>query len=395
MAKKRPRFLPQYVTVFTDRHGKKRYRYRRKGYVGGYFTAALGTDEFRAEYLAFESNKAEDAPIGAGRHPTNSVADLVTRYTSSTTRLGPTQVTQHKVRSILGRFVDRYGNGKNGPRMVPDFTFEHIDAILEREREKRPEGKRMIGGIEAARKLRKELVRLFDYAEKIGMRRVGSNPVRLAETVKASAGRAPKGYLTWSEADITQYRETHPHGTAARLALELLLWTGQRRGDAYRFGPGDVTEGRFDFTQGKGGKDMLVPLAPQLVAAITAMPKPATPQPVYLLTDKGKPYSYAGFGNAMRAWCDAAGLPGRSAHGLRKANARRLADLGASQQMIKAVGGWSQDREVAIYVRDADQMRLADLAMAALSDWEAGRVANLQRLTDPENLKEPQESAND
>lgn len=35
MKRKRPRFLPAYVTVFSDRHGKKRYRYRRAQTAGG------------------------------------------------------------------------------------------------------------------------------------------------------------------------------------------------------------------------------------------------------------------------------------------------------------------------------------------------------------------------
>jgi hypothetical protein len=46
----RRRFLPKYVTSFTDRHGKERLRFRRKGFEPHYFKAALGTEEFREEY---------------------------------------------------------------------------------------------------------------------------------------------------------------------------------------------------------------------------------------------------------------------------------------------------------------------------------------------------------
>jgi integrase len=389
--RKRPRFLPAYVTVFTDRHGKKRYRYRRKGYVGGYFQAQLGTDEFRQEYAAFDASKVDSAAVG-NRHPLNSVADLISRYVAEPTRLGPSKVTQMKVRRILGRFQDRYAVGKAGVRYVADFTFEHIDRIIAAEREKKPEGKRLVGGVEAARKLRKELVRLFAYAEKVGMRPVGSNPVKLAEPVRVTAGEKSKGHHSWTEAEIAAYRAVHHHGTSARLALELLLWTGQRRGDGYRFCPADVTDGCFVVDQDKGGKAMVLPLAPQLLAAITAMPPMPGRAKAYLLTSFGKPYSYAGFGNAMRKWCDDAGLPHCAAHGLRKANARRLAELGMNNQTLKAVGGWTNDREVAIYTAAADQARLARLAMTTMADWEAGRASNLERLTDPKLLPEPQES---
>lgn len=391
MPKKRPRFLPTYVTVFTDRHGVKRYRYRRKGYASGYFKHELGTEEFRAEYAAFEEGQIQPGAIGR-QHPTNSLADLVTRYMSVATRLGPTKVTQVKVRGILSRFLERYGNGPKGPRYVTDFTFEHIDVILAKERIKRPEGKRMVGGVEAARKLRKELVRLFAYAEKIRMRPPGSNPAKQSDPIRVSASERTDGHHSWTEAEIAQYRDKHPLGTKARLSLELLLWTGQRRGDGYRFGPKDVRDGCFVFRQQKGGKGMMLPLAPQLVTAITAMPPAPADAPCYLLTDYGKPYSYAGFGNAFRAWCNDAGLPHCSAHGLRKANARRLAELGMSNQTLKAVGGWSADAEVALYTAAADQGRLAAQAIEQLSKWEAGMVSNHQCLTANEIDGNPQKS---
>ncbi len=42
--------LPRFVTAFPDRHGRTRYRFRRKGYRSHYFVARLGTASFREEY---------------------------------------------------------------------------------------------------------------------------------------------------------------------------------------------------------------------------------------------------------------------------------------------------------------------------------------------------------
>jgi hypothetical protein len=39
--------------------------------------------------------------------------------------------------------------------------------------------------------------------------------------------------------------------------------------------------------------------------------------------------------------------------------------------MIKSVGGWSNDREVAIYTAGADQAELTRAALTALAEWEA------------------------
>ena len=50
----------------------------------------------------------------------------------------------------------------------------------------------------------------------------------------------------------------------------------------------------------------------------------------YLVTDSGRPFSIKGFGNKFREWCDEAGLPHCSAHGIRKADASLAAEEGAT-----------------------------------------------------------------
>jgi hypothetical protein len=48
----------------------------------------------------------------------------------------------------------------------------------------------------------------------------------------------------------------------------------------------------------------------------------------FLTTLAGAPYSAVGLGTMFRGWCDEVGLPQCSAHGLRKAACRRLAEAG-------------------------------------------------------------------
>lgn len=59
-------------------------------------------------------------------------------------------------------------------------------------------------------------------------------------------------------------------------------------------------------------------------------------------------------------------MPDKSMHGLRKAAARRLAEIGLSNQMIKSVTGHTSDSEVARYTAAADQERMADAAIKSL-----------------------------
>jgi hypothetical protein len=347
------RKLPKYVTAFYDRHGKERFRYR-DGKVSAYLRSPYNSPEFK-EDLA-EARKAEPKPR-LGRFIPGSVDELLVRYYASSGFLSASPQRQKIVRGILERFRIDYGRD-----LVANFEFDHIESILLQASRKRQVGQRMIGGSGAAVNLQKQLRRLFRYAVKLKW--ISTNPAELAESV-----RAPKtgGHHTWTEDEIARYRQRHPLGTKARLALEIILWTAQRRGDAHRFGPRHVKGGLIEFTASKTGKVMRFPMAPQLQAAIRAMPSVGIE--TYLVTEYGKPFSKDGFGNWFAERCREAGVPGR-AHGLRKATARRAAELEATQAMLKAIGGWENDAEVSTYTKGADQARLAHDILLRLSDWD-------------------------
>lgn len=88
----------------------------------------------------------------------------------------------------------------------------------------------------------------------------------------------------------------------------------------------------------------------------------------FLVTDFGRPFSSNGFGNRFRKWCDEAGLKQCSAHGLRKAAASRLAELGCTELEIMAVTGHSTSKEVERYTKAARRRLLAERAMTKLSE---------------------------
>lgn len=346
------------VSSFTDRHGKQRWRWRKKGFPTFYFTCPPDTPGFADELKQAQAGAA--IRPGEGRAIPRSVADLAGRFFASPNHLQSSERDRHRRRLILDPFVSEFGRD-----LVAHWRWDHIEAVITRKLEKRPgPNGRLLGGPVAAHSLRKQLLRLFAHAVKLGW--IAENPVALSERVKV-----PKtgGYHTWTEEEIARYRAHHALGTTARLALEIMLWTWQRRGDARLFGPQHVKGGQIQYRQGKTGKTLWLPVAPQLLEAIGAMKK--TGIRTYIITEAGEPFSAAGFGNRMKDWCKAAGLPHCTAHGLRKAAARRGADLQLSQQQLKAAGGWSGDSEVAIYTAEADQRHLAAQAIHALSAWDA------------------------
>ena len=88
----------------------------------------------------------------------------------------------------------------------------------------------------------------------------------------------------------------------------------------------------------------------------------------YLVTEFGKPFTNNGFGNWFGDRCREAGLQDRSAHGLRKASARRLAEWGATTEQIKAWCGWKTAKEADRYLREVNQRKLAGSVVTLLAE---------------------------
>ena len=350
----RKRRLPRYVSSYFDRHGTERFRYRR-GEVTRQLPGLYNSPAFK---LALEAARSAEPAPKVSRHTPGSFDELLSLYYQSAKFTAASGQRQAIARGILEAFRADFGKD-----LVANCKARHIEAILVAKKQKRAEGKRIVGGPEAARALHKQLKRLLRYAVKLEW--IAANPAELAD----GAGGKKGTRHTWTEAEIAQYRRHHALGTKARLALEIILWTGQRRADACTLGREHIKGNRIEWTAAKGEKPMVLPYAPQLRAAIEAMP--AVGIKTFLVSQWGKPYTKDGFGNWFREQCIAAKLPDECrAHGLRKAIARRAAELEATQQQLKAIGGWEQDGEVTTYTKGADQARLAEAALSRIIEWE-------------------------
>ena len=83
---------------------------------------------------------------------------------------------------------------------------------------------------DSANLLRRVLRAMMQHAVEIGMR--DDDPTRDVKAIK----RKSDGYHSWTDAEIAQFEARHPIGTKPRLALALLLYTGQRRSDVVTMG---------------------------------------------------------------------------------------------------------------------------------------------------------------
>ena len=178
---------------------------------------------------------------------------------------------------------------------------------------------------------------------------------------KVYAPTSKAGFKMWEESDIAQFEARWPVGSRERLAFALLLYTGQRRGDIIRMGRQHVRNNALELRQGKTGTSVAIPIHPQLKAVLASS---ATGQMTFLTTETGAPFSPGYFTNWFGSAVRAAGLPlGLSAHGLRKAMCRRLAEAGCTVHEIQAISGHVSLKEVERYTKGVEQKRLANAAM--------------------------------
>ena len=131
--------------------------------------------------------------------------------------------------------------------------------------------------------------------------------------------------------------------------LDVLAYTGLRRGDAVRLGRQHIRNGIAKLKTEKTGLEVTLPILPILQCTLDAGP---CGDLTFIVGANGKPLAKEVFGNLFRKACDAAGVSG-SAHGVRKIAATRAAENGATVAQLKAIFGWTDDAMPSLYTREA------------------------------------------
>jgi integrase len=170
------------------------------------------------------------------------------------------------------------------------------------------------------------------------------------------------GFHAWTAEELARFEERWPVGTRERLAYDLMLWTGLRRGDAAIVGPQHVKDGVITLKTAKTGAPVTIRILPPLARSIAAT---QVGKESFVTRGDGRPMVKEGFGNWFGEACRAASVPG-SAHGLRKALAIKLAEAGSTPSEMDALMGWSGGGMSSLYARKASRERLADAALSRL-----------------------------
>jgi integrase len=331
----------RYVHEFRDRHGKVRRYFRRPGFKRATLPGLPGSEEFMAAYqAALDGSSAPKLTVGSSRTIPGTIGDLVARYFGSRAFLSISPSTQRTYRGIIERLRREHGD-----KRVAKLERQHVMTMLSGRAETPT----------ASNNFLRLLKMLMQFAIDEGMR--PDNPVVGIKRIKVKGD----GFHAWTEEEIARFEERHPVGTKARLALALLLYTAQRRGDVVGMGRQHIRNGVLHVQQQKTGIKLEIPLHPALAAIIEATPSEHL---TFLTTEYGRAFTSNGFGNWFRERCNEAGLSECSAHGLRKAASRRLAEAGVSTLELGSITGHQTLREIERYTKSASRSHMAKSAMA-------------------------------
>jgi len=339
---------PPYVSMYRDRHGKVRWRFRKARMAETQTAALFDTADWWDWYFA--ALKGERRQIGAERTGPGTFDALIVAYYQSSGWKLLRPATQLAYRGEIERFRSAHGG-----KRVRDLKSAHIAKMMGLKAD-RPA---------AANNLLRVLRVLMGFARSRGWRT--DNP---AEGVKKLLYRS-EGFHTWSDPEIARFEAHWSVGTRERLAFDLLLYTGQRSGDVRIMTAGQVRDGIISLRQQKTDELLEIPIHDALERSLRGC---QSGQLVLVTTQLGKPFTAKGFGNWVSDAARQAGLPaGCSAHGLRKAAARRLAEAGCTAHQIAAITGHRSLKEVERYTRAADQRISAEAAMRKVQNTDQER----------------------
>jgi integrase len=333
-----PRPRPPHLHREVTRHGRTVWYVRVGKGPRIRLRAEFGSPDFDAEYQAAFSGTARPPRSPA----TTALEWLVARYRETSDWSVLSVATRRQRENILRHVLETAG----------DKPFARVDAVA------------INAGIERRAKTPAqahhfvETMRgLFKWAKKAGM-------VKVDPTAGAAAPRRKEGpgFPAWTENDVENYERRWPVGTRERVWLDVLLYTGLRRGDAVRLGRQHVRNGIAQLATEKTGIVVTLPILPVLAATLEAGP---CGDLTFIVGEHGQPLTKESFGNMFRDACRAAGVS-RSAHGVRKIAATRAANAGATVAQLEAIFGWSGGRMASLYTRMADRQRLAREAMGKL-----------------------------
>lgn len=345
-----PRHRPPHLQRQVTRHGSTVWYVRIGKGRRVRLRAEYGTEAFDLEYQAAVAGRVPSPRRGPA---SGTLSWLIEQYRGTAVWAGLSIAT----------------------RRQRDNIFKHVIAASGHEPASKINQASIVAAKEARGKTPAQARNFLDAMRGLFQWAVEAKHVKTDPTLGVKNPPRPRGdgFIPWAEAHVRAYETRWPVGTRQRVWLDVLLYTGLRRGDAVRIGRQHVREGiaTIKTEKSQGGVEVTLPILPVLQSTLDAGP---TGDLAFICGASGKPLTKESFGTAFREACDAAGVPG-SAHGVRKIAATTAANNGATVAQLEAIFGWSGGTMASLYTKAADRRRLAIEAM--------GKLANTERTSIP------------
>lgn len=333
-----PRPRPPNLHRETNRHGMTVWYVRVGKGPRIRIKAAYGSPEFDNAYRVALSG---DRPRPAGKAARGTLGWLWMLYRQTGAWTGLSAATRKQRERIMRQVLET-----GGDQPLSKITGGAIQRGIERRKPYQ------------ARHFVDTLHGMFKWA-------VATDHVKSDPTVgKGVPKPKTKGFPVWTEEELEQYEARWPIGTRERVMFGVYCFTGLRRGDAARLGRQHIRNGAITIDTEKTGTRVTIPVLPELAEILAAGP---TGELSIIASKKGQPLRKEVVGTLFKKACRAAGIPNKSAHGIRKAAATRAANNGATVATLEAIFGWEGGQMAALYTKAADRRKLAADHMGKLS----------------------------
>lgn len=353
-----PRPRPPHLHRETTRHGKTVWFVRIGKGPRIRIRGEYGTPEFTAAYDAAVAGTPRPDPKKVAK---GTLKWLWERYREGSAWLALGRATRRQRENIMTHVLATSGD-------VPFAAIARKDIVAGRERR--------AATPHAARHFIDTMRGMFEWA--VEAEHLKTDPTL---GVKAPQVKKGPGFKMWTDGEVEQYENRWPLGTKERVWLDVLLYTGLRRGDAVRLGPKHVWNGEASLKTEKSGEEVevTIPILPILQRTLDAGP---ISDETFIIGKHGKGYTKESFGNAFKDACKAAGINenNKAAHGLRKVGSTRCAENGATVHQLMALFGWRTEKEALVYTKKADRKRLGRDAVQLLEKREPPQPAEVVEL---------------
>jgi hypothetical protein len=345
-----------FLSSYSDRHGKRRWRFRRNG-AAITLPGQPGDAKFEAAYLAAiegRANRSADVVTHPGSAAPRSLK-AAWRLVASTSNADWTRLrdsSQKRYIDAAERLLDLPIG--DGPRK---WESAQVDEV------RRRHVKAMLGQVSStpheARLMLVALRKIMEVA--LDQEWITADPTyRLRYEVKT------KGWRAWTDDERAKFEAYWPLGSTPRTTYALALYTTQRKADIARYEWADFGGDDVRVVQGKTGKVLILPVVAPLRDALDAAPRHHR---CILINRYGEPFSIHSLSGMMREWTKKAGIAaGATIHGLRKTAGKLMAEGQATTRELMDALGHDSIAHAELYSREADQARLAKSAFRKMGD---------------------------